>query len=144
MIIWHGCFSENNLNENKIKVHHLDITLKYSAFSHNMLNSYVLCLDDVPFFVFGNRIFYFQINRDRKIENKKIGRKKRFPQFLLCMYVCVIWHRYLYVNISKWYLLLFWIFACFRSYPPFSFFTIFFIWRLRVNLSWKSIHQIEV
>ena len=32
---------------------------------------------------------YFQTNRARKIENKKFGRKKRFPQFLLCMYVCV-------------------------------------------------------
>jgi hypothetical protein len=33
--------------------------------------------------------FYFQTNRERKIDNKKFGRKKRFPQFLLCMYVCV-------------------------------------------------------
>ena len=33
--------------------------------------------------------FNFQTNRERKIENKKFGRKKRFPQFLLCMYVCV-------------------------------------------------------
>jgi len=32
----------------------------------------------------------------------------------------------------------------FRSYSPFSCFTIFVTLRLRVNLSWKSIHQIEV
>ena len=40
-------------------------------------------------YVVGYRLFYFQTNRERKIENKTFGRKKRFPQFLLCMYVCV-------------------------------------------------------
>ena len=35
----------------------------------------------------GNRLFYFQTITERKIENKKLGGKKRFPQFLLSMYV---------------------------------------------------------
>ena len=41
----------------------------------------------------GNRLFfYFQTNRERKIDNKKIGRKKGFLSFYsVCMfvYVCV-------------------------------------------------------
>ena len=41
-------------------------------------------------FFFGNRLFYFQTNRERKIENKKIGCKKKFPQFLLSMYVLCV------------------------------------------------------
>ena len=36
---------------------------------------------------FGNRLFNFQTITERKIENKKLGGKKRFPQFLLSMYV---------------------------------------------------------
>ena len=34
--------------------------------------------------------FYFQTNRERKIENKKFGRKKGFLSFYsVCMFVCV-------------------------------------------------------
>ena len=36
----------------------------------------------------GNRLFHFQTIRERKIENK-FGGKKRFPLFLLNIYVCV-------------------------------------------------------
>ena len=113
--------------------------------------------------------FNVQTIREIKIENKKLGGKKRFPQFLLsmyvfclcvCVFVCVFvchrstdfivwhrslkfWHRYLYQNISKWYLLPFWIFAYFWSYSPFSFYTISFILKLLVNMPWRPIHQIE-
>ena len=100
----------------------------------------------------------------QKFKVKKIEGKKRFPQFLLCMYVflfvCLfvcrrsrdfifqhrrlkLLHRYLYVNISKWYLLLFSIFHFFGVIPLFRFFTISCISCLRFNISWKSIHQIE-
>ena len=33
--------------------------------------------------------FNAQTIREIKIENRKLGGKKRFPQFLLSMYVCV-------------------------------------------------------
>ena len=45
--------------------------------------------DQDLFSLIGNRLFYFQTNRERKKRKKKFGRKKRFPQFLLCMCVCV-------------------------------------------------------
>ena len=110
---------------------------------------------------------YFQTNRARKIENKKFGRKKRFPQFLLCMYVCVCVCLCVCLsvgglqtssfNIGRWNFdidIYMWIsqngifyffelLLIFGVIPLFSFFTIFFISRLLVNRSWKSIHQIE-
>ena len=47
----------------------------------------------------------------------------------------------LFLQIKKWWQLMF---CFFRTYSPFSFFfIILFISRLGVNLSWKSIHQIE-
>ena len=101
-----------------------------------------------------------------KTEEKKNSRlKKDFLSFYsVCMFVCVFvclfvcrrstdsivqhrrlkfWHIYLYVNISKWYLLLFSIFDFVGVIPLFRFFTISFISCLLVNISWKSIHQIE-
>ena len=42
------------------------------------------------FGVVGNRLFYFQTNRERKIDDKKIGYKKGFLSFYsVCMFVCV-------------------------------------------------------
>ena len=114
-------------------------------------------------FSIGNRLFYFQINRDRKIDNKKIGRKKRFPQFLLCMYVCVYVCVYVCLcvclsvralqtssfNIGGWnfdidtYMWIsqngifyfFKVLLIFRVIPLFSIFSIFFILKLLVNIS---------
>ena len=108
-------------------------------YSHQFNMCMLLCL---YFSTIGNRL----LNENRR---KKI-KVKRFPQFLLCMYVCLcvcvfvclfvcrrstdsivqhrrlkIWHIYLYVNISNWYLLLFSIFDFFRSYSPFLFFYYF-------------------
>ena len=38
----------------------------------------------------GNRLFYFQTNRKRKIDNNKIGCKKGCLSFYsVCMFVCV-------------------------------------------------------
>ena len=43
--------------------------------------------------IFGNRLFYFQTNRERKLENKKCGRKKGFLSFysvcMFCVCICV-------------------------------------------------------
>ena len=53
-----------------------------NTFPNHYHEWHILCILETVF-------FYFQTKRERKIDNKTLGRKKRFPQFLLCMYVCV-------------------------------------------------------
>ena len=46
-----------------------------------------MCISVSPVFLETVFFFYFQTITEKKIEYKKLGGRKRFPQFLLSMYV---------------------------------------------------------
>ena len=134
-----------------------------NTFPNHYHEWHILCILETVF-------FYFQTNRERKIDNKKFGRKKKVSSVFtlyvclcICVYVCLCvclsvralqtssfniggWNFDIdtYMWISQNGIFYFFKFLLiFGVIPLFSFFTIFFISKLLVNLSWRSIHQIE-
>ena len=74
---------------------HLLESIKKMCYFHNVgeASSPVFCTDSSPLqlgvvtaFFFGNRLFYFQTNRERKIDNKKMA---SFYSVCMFVYVCI-------------------------------------------------------